>query len=215
MRKPLVWSLAVALTLSTVSGAQSPAFGVRGGLNAATFGGRRVVDSDYRLGFTVGGYAAFPITSTLAIQPEINFSQRGAKRAAYDYSDMPADGDAPPMGAYVNAKTTLDYLEIPLLLRLGPSLAGSAIRPIFFVGPTVEFLLHASEVYDTDYRDHMRSADAGFIVGGGAEFGRLSLDARYTLGLSPIDKKYNATFGTVAGGIKNRAFTVAAGVRLF
>ena len=115
---------------------------------------------------------------------------------------MPADGDAPPMGAYLSAKTTLDYLEIPLLLKLGPSLAGGAIRPIFFVGPTVEFLLHASEVYDTDFREHMTSADAGFIVGGGAEFGRLSLDARYTLGLAPIviDQIYDVIWRLTQAG---------------
>ncbi|MEX2571967.1 MAG: porin family protein [Gemmatimonadota bacterium] len=215
MRKLVISLVVILLSMPAAGLAQTPSFGLRGGLNMAGFGGSRIVSSDARAGFTFGAFVAIPMRAAVAIQPEVVFSRRGAKRAAYDYDAFPQDGDAPPLGVYLSEKTSHDYLEVPVLLKLSPSARGDFVRPILFAGPSVGFLLGAKEVYDTDYAEHLKSMDFGVIIGGGMELGRLSVDARYNLGLAAIDKDYEASFGHVAGDVKNRAFTVSAGLRLF
>lgn len=215
MRKLLVFSVAVLFCVPSAALAQAPSFGIEGGLNMAEFGGKRIVESDFRSGLNVGAFATVPVGRTVAIQPEVLFSRRGARRAAYDYSDVPADGDAPPVGSFLGERTTHDYLEIPVLLKLSPSSSGDFVRPVFFAGPSAGFLLGVKEVYDEDYEEYLNSTDFGLVVGGGLELGRLSLDARYNLGLTSIAKDYDGSFGHISGDIKNRAFTVMAGLRVF
>jgi hypothetical protein len=215
MRKLLVLAVAILLGVPAVGLAQAPSFGLRGGLNLADFGGKRIVKSDFRTGFTVGAFASVPISAAVSIQPEVVYSQRGARSAAYDYHDIPADGDAPPIGVYLSEKSRHDYLEVPVLLKLSPSPAGDLVRPVFFAGPSVGFLLGAEEVHDTDYEEYLNSTDFGVIIGGGVELGRLSLDARYNLGLAAIARDYDGSFGHVPGDVENRAFTVMVGLRLF
>lgn len=206
---------ALLLAVPAAGRAQAPSFGLRGGLNMTDFGGKRIVDSDFRTGLTLGVFASVPLGAGLSVQPEVVYSQRGARSAAYDYHDIPADGDAPPIGVYLGEKSRHDYLEVPVLLKLDPSPAGDLVRPVFFAGPSLGFLLGAREVHDTDYEEYLNSTDFGVVFGAGVEFGRLSFDARYDLGLTAIARDYDGSFGHVAGDIENRAFTVTAGLRLF
>jgi hypothetical protein len=215
MKKLLVVLAVTIFGAPAVGLAQAPSFGLKGGLNLADFGGTRIVQSDFRTGFTVGAFVSVPMSAAVSIQPEVVFSRRGARRAAYDYTSFPQDGDAPPVGVYLSEKTRHDYLEIPVLLKLSPAAAGDFVRPIFLAGPALGFLLGTKQVYDTDYSEYLNSTDFGIIVGGGVELGRLSFDARYNLGLAAIDKDYEASFGSVPGSVKNRAITVSAGLRLF
>lgn len=215
MRKLLLQLAIILLSAPAVGLAQTPSLGLRGGLNMADFGGSRIVDSDSRTGFTVGAFASIPLSVALSIQPEVNFSQRGARSAAYDYDAFPQDGDAPPIGVYLSEKTRHDYLQLPLLLKLSPSIADAFVRPVFFIGPAVAFLLDVENVNDTDYEEYLNSTDFGVIIGGGVELGNLSIDARYNLGLTAVEREYAASFGNVRGAVKNRAFTVTAGFRLF
>lgn len=215
MRKRLVLLTAALLSVPSVSLAQTPSFGVKAGLNMANLTGSRIVESDARTGFTVGVFTSIPVISGVAIQPEVSFSQKGARSAAYDYDAFPLDGDAPPIGVYISEKTAHSYVEVPVLLKLRPIGRDAVTRPVFFAGPSVSFLLGADEVYGVDYEKYMNTTDFGVIVGGGVEIGRLAIDARYNWGLSTIDKDFDASFGNVTGGVKNRAFTVTAGLRVF
>ena len=215
MRKRLAVFVLILLGVPVAGTAQAPSFGLRGGLNMADFGGSRIVDSDSRAGFILGAFASIPIRGAVSIQPEVIFSQRGANRAAYNYDDMPVDTDAPPIGVYLGESTSHDYLEVPLLLRISPSTADNSVRPIFFAGPSVGFLVSTKEVYDTDYSEYLNSTDIGVVFGGGVDYGRVSLDARYNLGLTTVDRDFDASWGHVPGSVKNRAFTVTAGFRLF
>ena len=215
MRKRLVLLIAALLSVPASSLAQTPSFGVKGGLNMATFTGSRIVASDARTGFTVGVFTSIPVLSGVSIQPEVSYARKGARSASYDYDAFPLDGDAPPIGVYLSEKTTHSYLEIPVLMKLSPTGRDALARPVFFAGPSVSFLLGAEEVYGVDYEKYMNTTDFGVILGGGVEIGRLAIDARYNWGLSKIDKDFDASFGNVTGGVKNRAFTVTAGLRVF
>ena len=121
MRRKLVLFIAALLSVPAVSQAQGPSFGLKAGLNMADLSGSRIVDSDARTGLTVGAFASVPVHSAVAIQPEVVFSRKGAKRAAYDYDAFPLDGDAPPIGVYLAETTSHSYLEVPVLLKLSPS----------------------------------------------------------------------------------------------
>jgi hypothetical protein len=145
---------------------------------------------DYKAGLNLGAFISIPAGPMLAIQPEAFFSQKGAKTGT--------------------TKISYNYLEVPLLLKLSPSLPGDFVRPIFFAGPSAGILLSA-KAGDFDLKDEMKNADFGLVIGGGVEFGKLSLDARYNLGLSSIDKAVE----NVKSDVKNRAITVMIGYFLF
>lgn len=218
MRKLLIMLAATLLSVPAVGFAQAPSFGLKGGLNMANYGGRRIVTSDYRAGLNLGAFVSIPVTATLAIQPEVFFSRKGGKNTGYDYDDMPQDGfAAPPIGVYIHEKSSNDYVEIPLLFKLDASLPGESIRPILFAGPAAGIMLSGKGSFymDDQYKEQFNTVDFSLIIGGGVEFGKLSLDARYNLGLSSIAKDYDSSIGVIKGDIKSRAFTVMAGVRLF
>jgi hypothetical protein len=93
-----------------------PRIGVEGGFNLASLNGPNVNDVfASRLGFVVGAFIHLPMTTTLAIQPELLYSQKGGKYNGFPYQ--------------------LDYMEVPILLDisfigplsilLGPSIAAN------------------------------------------------------------------------------------------
>lgn len=214
MKKLLIASAAIMLAVPAQALAQSPSVGIMGGLNRADLGGSRIVTSEARTGFTVGAFLTFPIIGPLAVQPEVTYTRKGAHSAAYDYDAFPQDADAPPLGVYLTEQTTHDYIEVPVLLKLMPA-SSDGVRPVFFAGPSIAFLVATEKVHDIDYAEHMNSTDVGLMIGGGVDFSRFSLDARYTFGLSAIDKDFDGLVGHVHGDVKNRALSVTAGFRLF
>jgi hypothetical protein len=190
MRKLLVVQTAAILGAPATGFAQLPSFGVKGGLNLANVGGDAAGNVDYKAGLNLGAFVSIPAGPMFAIQPEALFSQKGTKV-----------GDV---------KSSYNYLEVPVLFKLSPSLPGDIVRPIFFAGPSAGILLSAKHD-DADVKDLMKSADFGLTIGGGVEFGKLSADLRYNLGLSSIGK----SIGGISADIKNRAITVMLGYTLF
>lgn len=223
MRKLAVAVLAALLIIPADSVAQVPSFGLKGGLNMASFAGRRIVDADYGSGFSLGAFVSIPISSTVTIQPEALFSRRSVSNTAYDYDEFPQDGgSAPPIGVYISDETRHDYLELPILVRLSPSPAEDPVRLVFLAGPSAGILLNArSDFIDDhevieDYEEYLNSADFSLVIGGGVEIGKLSLDARYNLGLSSVAKDFDPQDDDVIReDIKSRALSVSVGLRVF
>ena len=88
-------------------------------------------------------------------------------------------------------KLKLTYVEVPILAMYRPPTQGT-IRPAFFVGPAIGLLLSA-KVGDDDIKDNLNGTDFGFVFGAGVDFetgakGNISLDCRYTMGMSNIVK---------------------------
>ena len=83
--------LQAGVTVSTVSS-------YRSGPPEEAFG------SAFRSGGTAGGFVTVPLRGTIAFQPEVLFTQKGA---------MLTD----PQRSAAVASTRLTYLEVPLLLR--------------------------------------------------------------------------------------------------
>ena len=178
--------------------------GVKGGVNLAN---TRVEDttsemSDSRLGMSLGGFVAIPVSPLFSIQPEALFSMKG---------DQASAGDA-------TATLQLDYIEVPVLAKL--TLAPEAVaHPSVFVGPSLGINLAAKAKVEgdpiipdseVDLKDATKSTEFGLVMGGGVEMPvgaagtqSIGLDVRYNLGLTSIDNS-----GTEGASVKNGVFSV-------
>ena len=188
--------------------AQERQIGLKAGMNVASV----AVDGDdpdgyneSNIGFLAGGFGVWPIGGPTAIQVEALFSQKGAK-----LSESVDD---------LEASLELDYLDIPVLLRVDGPVFGSS-RLHFFGGPSVSFRTAArSKVTNTgfefdegsidDIEDDIEPFDYGIVAGAGVDIGRrIVIDARYSWGLATINKDTSDGIE-----IKNRVFSIMAGVR--
>ena len=96
------------------------------------------------------------------------------------------------------ATLKLDYIEVPLFLKLVIPVEGSDVRPAIFAGPAIGFNMSAKAKGETgegsvevDIKDYVKSTDFSLIFGGGVGFmvgtNELGADVRYSLGLSSWD----------------------------
>lgn len=111
------------------------------------------------------------------------------------------------------------YLEMPILGRADIGAPASSAR-FFLVGGAVPALrldarlqLHvpgSGEDEEADWTDEVRKLDLGLAGGAGVEFGRLSIEARYTRGLLSIDAHPRMD----APAITNRTFMLGLSYRV-
>jgi len=184
--------------------AQGIKLGVKGGLNIANIGGSEadslaflLFDADVpkksNAGFVAGAFAEFMIGNMFAIQPEVLYSKKGVK---FEES-----------GAEVKIK--VDYIEIPVLLKINIPIEGSKVHPNVYAGPavaiksscklsgsaasvSVDVDCEGQDIVDlTGFEILVKSTDFGLVFGGGVSFdvggADVGVDVRYTLGLSTID----------------------------
>jgi hypothetical protein len=180
--------------------AQPAVFGVKAGINLATVTFDPEPDEDVldrRTGFVGGLFVVVPASDRLGFQGEVLFSQKGASE----------DGGAGDLA--------LDYLEVPLLLRVGTA---SPLETSFhaFAGPSIGLRLRArvtaetfdGETEDEDIADDVKGFDFGVVAGAGVNFGRFTLDGRYTWGLNNLNSLEDDEMK-----LRNRGFSIMAGVR--
>ena len=106
----------------------SAKFGVEGGINLANLNGQNVNDViASRLGFVGGAFLSLPLGTSLAIQPELLYEQKGGK-----FNGNPYQTD------YVEVPILLDVAVLgPLGILLGPSFdANVASQGVIDVNPT-------------------------------------------------------------------------------
>jgi hypothetical protein len=176
--------------------AQGPAsIGVKGGVNIAKLkfdSDAEQVDVKNLVGAVAGLFLSKPISDNVGVRIEGLFSQKGAKNQE--------SGE--------DAKYKLTYIDVPALLVFGPSSSGNTHFNVF-TGPQVSFKTKAEFEFagqTEDADNQVKGTDFGWVVGAGLESGRLTADARYTLGLSNIAESGNK--------VKNRVFAVMVGVKL-
>lgn len=192
-------ALGAAIMLPSVAAAQSvyPAtFGLKAGVNSSNLSSDDdLLDLGSRWGAVAGAFVGKNISENLGIQLEGLFSQRGA-------NDKTSGSDT---------SLRLTYLDVPLTARFGSTTANN-MHFHAFTGPQLGIKLSAKAKDDflgteIDLDDEVKSWDFGWTVGAGVEVNRVSLDARYTLGLTNIDNSDSD------GSLKNRTFTVLLGYR--
>jgi hypothetical protein len=186
------------------SAAAQTTLGMHVGPSIATLGGE---DSEGvpRTGFAVGVSATFGLAGKIGILVGGGYVQKGAVQTVE--------------GALVTL--ALNYIEVPLLLRLGVPTA-SPLSPHFYLGPALSFE-STCEAEVSSFDDitatvpcsevalDSRSFDIGGMAGAGLDIrapgpATITLDLFYNPGLSTIDD------GSPADDLRNRAWCVVAGV---
>lgn len=155
------------------------------------------VPTKSRTGLVAGAFVRRVVEDNpLGIQVEALVTQKGVK--------FPGD----------DAEIKITYVEVPLLARYAVELSGGA-RPYVVAGPSLAIRMATAYVpkLDAELPELIARTDAGLVLGGGVDVGRLVLDARYTLGLKNVLSADWLYYVNETGSGKNRAFTVTVGYR--
>lgn len=167
--------IAAVASVKAQDAASGPTFGVKAGANFANLkftSGDEDESGDMKVGVHAGGFVNVPIGETFAFQPELLFSMEGAKEEE----------------SGVEAKVSLNYINVPLLLQYTSS--------GFFAetGPQIGFLMSAKskaefqgQEEEEDIKDNLKSTAFSWAVGLGYKTqSGFGFGARYNLGLSNI-----------------------------
>ncbi|OXG04435.1 outer membrane protein with beta-barrel domain [Flavobacterium araucananum] len=183
--KKIILSAIAVMTFAFVN-AQDVKYGVKGGLNLSNFFGD-VGDFKLRAGFNAGVFVEVKLSEKFAIQPEVLYSQQGAKfKISGSYFDGPN---------YNFFRTTfkynLGYVNVPVMFKYYP-VKKFAIE----AGPQIGFLVSADGKSKTDdvtteisIKDFYNTIDFGLNLGAGYDLTEnISVGARYNFGLANIAK---------------------------
>jgi hypothetical protein len=204
----LLASLFVSFMVFTTVEAQekTASFGFKGGLNFSNLYTDNVDDNNVLTGFNAGLYAKLPITNSVAIQPEINYTTKGAELV---YNNSFANG---------TAKFNVNYIEVPVLLVLN-------LTNNFNVhaGPYVGYMVSGKTTNDSNLfsteneldTNDFNKVDAGIAGGVGIDLDVVNFGVRYNYGLTKVGKEssYNGTNYTYPDA-KNSVLSVYLGLRL-
>ena len=222
-RTLVVLSVAPAIPLispssATLVQAQGIEVGGKFGLNRATVGGADVGDFGMRTGIAAGGFVTVML-GHFALQPELLYSLKGFQEELGLFMTSQGGVQSDEL------TTTLAYIEVPVhgsvLIPLSP---GNAPRLRVSVGPSAAFRVSCTRtIHSTLFTPTgaflgeastelacdgiYKNTDFALMFAAGVDVplagGRVTADARYTLGLTSI--------GSMGFEVKNRVFAVLVG----
>ena len=151
--------------------AQSISFGVLAGGSLSTFTGDLVADVKNNAGYIVGGFVRLGAMG-FAVQPGLYYTMKGAK--SEDFSESTGQG----------SKTSLDYIQVPVVLRLhmGPLYFGGG--PAIGINLKCMNTVGSAAAVDCGDAEGVKSTEISGIAEAGIEMGKISLGLRGDLGLS-------------------------------
>lgn len=201
------------------------ALGIRGGIHLANWSlndvakdeiGTEAKSSNLLL---FGALAEIRFSNNLAIQPEVNYIQKGTKFSESVINPIPASFES---------RFTINYLEVPLLLKVGTGFGVG--RFDFLLGPSFGYGLNGkikttlkiagqeeTDTEDLDFEeDEISRTDVGAQIGAslGLNLGssaRIFVDGRYLLGFTNLDKHEHGGGGEEPI-IRNRGIALTAGL---
>jgi outer membrane protein with beta-barrel domain len=196
----VVCLLAGAGPASAQSGAHGGVIGGPGWTTLSTKSDTGAPDFGWGGGMAAGVYVITPSSHGIALEPEFLVSVKRSN-ALIETADT---------------TVRLTSLEMPVMLRVGPSAAGRAGLHLL-VGPTFNVRLSArqtieqsGQTIETDANDQAERWMVGFAAGAGVDVSRVRIDGRFTWALTNLN-----TDTSDHTSIKDRAFTVMAGLRLW
>lgn len=160
---------------------------------------------DRRVSLGGGGFVVLPLGGRTAVQIEALFTPKGGK-LLQETDD-------------VTATLILDYIEVPLLVRVTAN-RSSSVSIHVFGGPSAGVRINAKQQvaytggvirsgFSDDISSEIARFELGLVAGGGVDVGRYGvIDARYFWGLTDVNR--NASDGN---RIRNRGLTILAGLR--
>lgn len=174
-------------------------FGVKAGANFASLSDDGDFTNKSKTGFYAGVFMNAPLGENFSIQPEILYSDKGAKTTIANNA--------------ASYTTNLGYISVPVMFQYN-------FVPQFYLeaGPEFNFLVNASQkdvVGNTSnmYKvsiDNYKGFDFGIGVGAGYYFiPQLGITARYVAGMTSVGKEYVVAGQTISSNnMKNNIFQV-------
>ena len=153
-------------------------FGITGGLNSSA---AKASDFDVKSvsQYHAGVFAQIPVAAGFAVQPAITYSVKGATLGSM--LESPIDEDIKSLD------TKVGYIEVPIQIQWGPDLL--AFRPYVFAEPFIGYGLNTeneslrfngTKESIKEFADStLQRLEYGLGVGGGLEFWRFQLSAKY------------------------------------
>jgi outer membrane protein with beta-barrel domain len=165
---------------SAPASAQGIGVGIKGGLVFSKFT-TDVLKPDSRVGWQAGLFFGGGRESVIGVQTELNWLRKET-----DYH----------LAGTASGNVTLDYLQVPVLLRLNAATQSKNGFALYVMGgPSFEGKIHASvtgfgnpSISATDFQNF----DVGLMFGGGVELSRFIIEGRYSKGLLEVDKNFQA-----------------------
>lgn len=193
--KKIILAIAILITLS--SNAQKINFGIKAGLNMSMLTGSKDQIMSSTNGFFAGALLEFKILEKIALQPELLFSQQGAKFESKN----------------LTSSTTMktDYLIVPIMVKYYLK------RGLFLeAGPQAGFLISAKQDVENritntstseNIKDDTKVFDMSANVGIGYDiFDKVVTQIRYCIGITNTSTLENTD-------IKNGVFQLSVGYK--
>jgi len=198
---------AVLMTVTTSPLQAQVAVGLRSGLNFANVNSSQFTfgNSSGRTAYTGGAFITVSGGGDLSMQVELLYSQKGISI----------------LGAGGNAVAKVDYVEVPVLLRLSLRDDEERIRPHLYAGTFLSFEAGCRAEGTLAVLDPTGDCasilpgrgetDAGFVLGGSVDYGLarrffLTLDARLNRGL------VNLNWDDEADNVRSRVWAISGGL---
>lgn len=184
----LIFTVLIFITSNIKAQEENNSFvwGVRLGMNWTTIKSNFDEGLEARTSGVIGLFSRHKLNPSLYVQPEINYTLKGASRRITDNN-----------GIKYNFILSFDYFEIPVLFKYNfGSVVSDRFKPEIFVGPFLAFKLSSylelKDVPDSDINiEDVKSTDYGIAFGTGMGFKvdnvDILLELRYTLSLSSFD----------------------------
>jgi len=178
-------------------------FGIKGGVNLTNLYVDNVKDENMKVGFNAGFFAKVPLSRVVSIQPELLYSQKGAKLT---YDNIFGSGEY---------RFNLNYVEVPV------SVVFNVAKNLnLHVGGYASYLANANVKQVKDNGDNNTIADLneddfhrfdyGLLGGVGVDVDHFTIGARYNYGLHEIGKSGSLS-GNATSNSKNSAINVFIG----
>jgi hypothetical protein len=203
--KSILPSLALALVLASAgaAAAQSVSAGIKGGVAfsdipkySADLDDAGATNLRYRIGGIGGGF--------LTVHFDNHFDNRLAFQVEGLYTQKGMHAEDPLGNAF---EIRVDYVEIPLLLRLQASRARGAY---LLVGPSINVNVRSKFFVEgqgeDDAKESVESTEMALVLAGGYQGRYVLVEGRWAEGLTNIAKDADESY-------KTRTFAVLVGVR--
>ncbi|MEP6804416.1 MAG: porin family protein [Flavobacterium sp.] len=209
MKKSMLMLFTLFLGVTITAQTEKVKLGVKAGLNISSLNfDENELNSSNKAGFTAGIMVEIPIIKNFSLQPEVLYSQQGAKSSFWD-NDVTNS----------NYKSTikLNYLNIPVMLKYYV-IKGLSVQ----AGPQIGILLKANNKYQDnflgyenqesfDLKDYSAGIDTSVNLGLGYQFkDKFYTDLRYNISYSNVFKDGDVNH-FVNSNMKNRVFQVTIG----
>jgi len=195
----LIFAVPVLLVLGRGTAQAEDGFGVQlgGGPIFASLDEAQGFDLSTKTGWLVGVLLGGNRGGVFGVETDFLYGEKGAKFHA--------------PGSSTDQDFTQHVLHVPVMLKLNAGASSASGLRLFGVGGTYLDWQFSSKINDLDIAGDTNGFEVGWVLGGGIEVLRFSLQGRYTRGVGQISKDFDVLN---AFDSNSKAFVVLFGFRL-